>query len=92
MRLFGTADMKKDEWQPIGNAEFMRTYGSHMYKGKDALQIHNNDGKEAGIKQPRIHLHHGREYKFTIDACFEGEWTEAGLNGFGDIIHTEKRK
>ena len=89
---FWHSGYEEDEWQPIGNAEFMRTYGSHMYKGKDALQIHNNDGAETGIKQSRIHLHQGREYKFTIDACFEGEWTEAGLNGFGDIIHTNKKK
>lgn len=89
---FWHSGYEEDEWKPIGNAEFMRTYGSHMYKGKDALQIHNNDGTETGIKQERIHLHKGREYKFTIDACFEGEWTEAGLNGFGDIIHTDRKK
>lgn len=89
---FWHSGYEEDDWQPIGNSEFLRTYGSHMYKGKDALQIHNNDGKESGIKQGRVHLHGGREYKFTIDACFEGEWTEAGLNGFGDIIHTNKKK
>lgn len=89
---FWHSGYEEDDWLPIGNAELLRTYGSHMYKGKDALQIHNNDGTETGIKQARIHLHKGREYKFTIDACFEGEWTEAGLNGFGDIIHTDKKK
>ena len=89
---FWHSGYEEDFWEPIGDAEFMRTYGSHMYKGKDALQVHNNIGKEAGIKQKRIHLHKGREYRFTIDACFEGEWTEAGLNGFGDIIHTDKKK
>ena len=90
---FWHSGYEEDDWQPIGNAEFMRTYGSHMYKGKDALRIHNKEnGKEAGIKQVRIHLQQGREYQFTIDACFEGEWTEAGLNGFGDIIHTDKKK
>lgn len=89
---FWHSGYEEDEWMPVGSAAFSRTYGSHMYKGKDALRVQNTDGKEAGIKQSRIHLREGQEYKFTIDACSEGNWTEAGLNGFGDIIHSDKKK
>lgn len=90
---FWHSGYEEDDWLPIGDAEFTRTYGSHMYKGKNALQVHHrNDGTDAGIKQQRIHLQQGRSYRFTILACFEGEWTEAGLNGFGDMIHTDHKK
>ncbi len=89
---FWHSGYEEDEWKTFGNSEITRTCGTHMYKGKDAVRIHNNGVDFAGIKQSRVHVCRGREYKLRLFACYESEWSDAGLNGFGDMIQHDDRK
>jgi len=89
---FWHSGYEENDWETIGDAKLSRTWGSHMYKGNNALIVKNPGNDVAGITQKRIHLVAGREYCFSILGCYEGEWSAAGINGFGDIIHTDLNK
>ena len=78
------------DWEYIGNPRVNRTLGTHTYKGMSSLMLKNtHDGSICGVSQKGLHLQSKRKYKFRVFAGLRGEIDEAGLNGFGDTIHSD---
>lgn len=80
---------EEDDWQLIGSPEKDYSCGTHTFKGTKSLFLRNIDGNECGVKQDRIHIQKGQAYRFRVFAGIRGDISEAGLNGFGDTIHTQ---
>lgn len=79
------------DWKPIGEPAMEHTVGTHTFKGLTSLIVTNKDvGKLCGLTQTGIHLQAGRSYKLSLFAGHRGHISQAGLNGFGDTIHTDE--
>ena len=89
---FWHSGYEENDWQVIGNPVKEHTCGTHTYKGTTSLLLENREGEECGLVQKGIHLKRGRAYRFRIFAGIRGNMSEAGLNGFGDTIHSEKEE
>lgn len=50
------------------------------------------EGEECGLVQQGLHLTAGKEYIFSLTAGVRGDIGRAGLNGFGDTIHSGEEK
>lgn len=87
---FWHSGYEENDWEVIGAPEQEHTCGTHTYKGMTSLLLKNTDGSECGLSQKGIHLQKGKRYQFRIFAGVRGDMSEAGLNGFGDTIHSEK--
>jgi len=81
------------DWEPLGTPVRTHSCGNYTFKGSTSLLIQNAaEGKPCGLKQKGLHLHNGRQYIFQIFAGDRGEQFPAGLNGFGEVIHTLETK
>lgn len=87
---FWHSGYEENDWEVIGAPEREHTCGTHTYKGMTSLLLKNTDGSECGLLQKGLHLQKGKRYQFRIFAGVRGDMSEAGLNGFGDTIHSEK--
>ncbi|MDI6617284.1 MAG: hypothetical protein QME45_01240 [Clostridiales bacterium] len=80
------------DWEPFGKPKIGHTCGTHTYKGITACTLMNEvEGKLCGLVQKEIHLQKGREYCFKLFAGVQGDIAAAGLNGFGDTIHSTQK-
>lgn len=79
------------DWEDIGKPVREYTLGNLTYKGKTSLLVTNPlEGEACGLRQRGIRLEAGREYVLTLTAGLLGELSQAGLNGFGDTVESEK--
>ncbi len=87
---FWHSGYEEHDWEPIGSPELTHTVGTHTFKGRTSLIVANGQaGQTCGLRQAGIHLQEGREYRLSLFAGHRGHISEAGLNGFGDTIHTD---
>ena len=88
---FWHSGYEENDWEIVGNPKVSRSCGNYTYKGTTSYLLENkNEGESCGLRQHGIHLQHGREYIFQITAGVRGDIGSAGLNGFGDTIHSGK--
>ena len=79
------------DWVSFGSPKLTHTVGTHTFKGRTSLIVTNETaGHICGIRQEGIHLQAGREYRLSLFVGRKGHIGMAGLNGFGDTIHSEE--
>ncbi len=87
---FWHSGYEEHDWETVGGAALHRTLGTLTFKGLTTLIVENpHQDAEAGLRQRGIYLEAGREYRLRLFAGRRGESGEAGLNGFGDTIHSD---
>lgn len=79
------------DWEGVGDVELSRTLGTLTFKGLETLIAANRSGgAPAGLRQRGIYLEAGRRYVLKLFAGRRGREGEAGLNGFGDTVHSDE--
>jgi hypothetical protein len=90
---FWHSGYEENNWIMVGNPSVRHSCGSFTYKGTSSLMLLNShEGQICGVTQKGIHLQKGRQYCFRLFAGVRGDIGNAGLNGFGDSIHSEDEK
>lgn len=87
---FWHSGYEEHDWETVGDVTLHRTLGTLTFKGLTTLIVENPcAGATAGLLQHGIYLEAGREYHLELFAGRSGQEGEAGLNGFGDTIHSD---
>lgn len=87
---FWHSGYEEHDWETVGEAKLQRTLGTLTFKGLTTLVVDNPQcGARAGLMQRGIYMEAGREYRLKLFAGRRGQAGEAGLNGFGDTVHSD---
>lgn len=88
---FWHSGYEENDWIPIGQSVKSYSCGNYTYKGKTSLMLLNRRKDElCGLRQQGLHLQWGKKYRLRLLAGVRGNIEKAGLNGFGDTIHSEE--
>lgn len=86
---FWHSGYEENDWELIGEPLKSYSCGNYTYKGKTSLMLSNQREDElCGLRQQGLHLQKGRKYQLRLFAGVRGNIEKAGLNGFGETIHS----